>query len=219
MTPSEAVAAAEPIALAILPPNASAIERAILTAEIARLAAVDPTVIVTIWNAETCPAALLPWLAQGVSVDVWSNDWSEAQKRAVVAASPGIHRIKGTLGAVRRALAAFDLDTKIIEWWQDGSRRGTFKIEIVYQNNGPIFDIATQGFAIQSVSAAKPKSRVFTTISVLRARGPLYVGALARSALTAVAHPYQFSGSTLRASDYVGATAASFLSATAHRKV
>src|SRR5690606_1618993 len=124
MTPTEAVDAVVPIARAILPKSASAVERALLTAELARLAMVDPTVIVTIWNPATCPAALLPWLAQGVSVDVWSDDWTEATKRAVVAASPMVHRLKGTLGAVRRALAAFDLETRVVEWWEDGERRG-----------------------------------------------------------------------------------------------
>ena len=82
-----------------------------------------------------------------------------------------------------------------------------------------MFDLATQGYAIQSVDAAKPKSRVFTTLAVLLAAGPLYVGALARSVITAVAHPFVFSGSTLRATTYVGATAATIFSATAHRKV
>jgi phage tail P2-like protein len=218
MTPAEAVAAVAPIADAILPRSAAPIERAVLAAELARIAIVDPTVIVTIWNPATCPDALLPWLAQGVSVDVWSDAWPEAQKRAVIAASPMVHRLKGTLGAVRRALAAFDLESRIVEWWQDGSRRGTFRIELIYRNGGPVFDLATQGFAIQSVAAAKPKSRVFTSLAILRAQGPVYVGALARSAISSVAHPFVFETPVLRATNYVGATAASIMSATAHSK-
>lgn len=218
MTPAEAVAAVAPIARAILPKTASAIERALLSAELARIAMVDPTVIVTIWNPATCPAALLPWLAQGVSVDVWSDAWSEATKRAVIAASPMVHRLKGTLGAVRRALAAFDLETRVVEWWEDDERRGTFRVEIVYRNGGPVFDLTTQGYAIQAVDAAKPKSRVFTTRAVLRARGPLYIGALARTALSATAHPFAFDPPVLRATSYVAATAVTLMSATAHRK-
>ncbi|MGB3044202.1 MAG: phage tail protein I [Xanthobacteraceae bacterium] len=216
MTPAEAVAAVAPIADRILPPNAAPIERAVLMAELARIAAVDPTVIVSIWNPATCPAVLLPWLAQGVSVDVWSNDWPEAQKRAVVAASPMVHRLKGTIGAVRRALAAFDLETRVVEWWEDGSRRGTFRIEIIYRNGGPVFDLPTQGYAIQAVDAAKPKSRVFTTLATVRARGPIYVGALAQTAISATAHPFVFDPPVLRATNYVGATAATIISATAH---
>lgn len=218
MTPAEAVAAVAPIADRILPPNAAPIERAVLMAELARIATVDPTVIVSIWNPATCPAALLPWLAQGVSVDVWSNDWPEAQKRAVIAASPMVHRLKGTIGAVQRALAAFDLETRVIEWWQDGSRRGTFRIEIVYRNGGPVFDLPTQGYAIQAVDSAKPKSRVFTTLAIVRARDPLYIGVVARAALSVTAHPFVLNPPTLRATNYVGVTAASIMSVTAHPK-
>jgi phage tail P2-like protein len=218
MTPAEAVAVVAPIADAILPRSAAPIERAVLAAELARITIVDPTVIVTIWNPATCPAALLPWLAQGVSVDVWSDAWPEAQKRAVIAASPMVHRLKGTLGAVRRALAAFNLESRIVEWWQDNSRRGTFRIELIYRDGGPVFDLATQGFAIQSVVAAKPKSRVFTSLVILRARGTVYLSAFAQSALSRTAHPFVFETPVLRATNYVGATAASIMSATAHLK-
>jgi phage tail P2-like protein len=219
MTPAEAVAAVAPISDAILPRTAAPIERAVLMAELARIAIVDPTVIVAIWNPATCPAALLPWLAQGVSVDVWSDAWPEAQKRAVIAASPMVHRLKGTLGAVRRALAAFSLESSIVEWWQDNSRRGTFRIELVYRDGGPVFDLPTQGFAIQSVVAAKPKSRVFTSLSIMRARGTVYLGALARSVLTVTAHPFLFAPPVLRASNYIGATAVAIMSATARAAV
>jgi phage tail P2-like protein len=218
MTPAQAVAAVGPIADAILPASAGPVERAVLAAELARIALVDPTVVVTIWNPATCPSILLPWLAQGVSVDVWSDAWPEATKRAVIAASPGVHRHKGTLGAVRRALAAFDIESRVVEWWQDGSRRGTFRVELVYRDGSPVFDIAIQGFAIQAVGAAKPKSRVFTARAIMRARGTVHVAALARSAFVATAHPFVFTPPVLRATCVVAATAATIMSATAHRK-
>ncbi len=218
MTPAQAIEAVAPVAEAILPATSSRIERALLSAELARLATVDPRVIATIWDPATCPVELLPWLAQGVSVDVWSNGWDEDRKRQVIAASPMVHRLKGTLGAVRRALAAFDLETRIIEWWEDGERRGTFRVEVVYRNGSPIFDIETQGYAIEAVDAAKPKSRVFTTRAALEARGRLYIAAYGRTALSATAHPYAFDPPVLRASAFVGATAATLISATAHSR-
>ena len=219
MTPAQAVAAVAPIADAILPPNAGAIERAVLAAELARIALVDPTVIVTVWNPATCPAQLLPWLAQGVSVDVWSDGWSEATKRAVIAASPAVHRLKGTLGAVRRALAAFDIESRIVEWWQEGGRRGTFRVELIYRDGSPVFDTVIQGFAIQAVAAAKPKSRVFTARAIMQARGTVHVAAFSRAAMIATAHPFIFTPPVLRANCVLAATAATIMSVTAHRKV
>jgi phage tail P2-like protein len=72
----------------------------------------------TLWNAETCPANLLPWLAWGFSVDEWNADWTEVQKRSVIAASIGIHQRKGTVGAVRRVLESFGVGLAFQEWWQ-----------------------------------------------------------------------------------------------------
>ncbi len=56
-----------------------------------------------------CPAELLPWLAWERSVDYWRDDWIEQTKRTVIAASVAVHRKKGTLAAVRQAIAATGL--------------------------------------------------------------------------------------------------------------
>lgn len=58
-----------------------------------------------LWDPESCPEHLLPWLAWSFSVDNWDPKWAEEDKRAVVAGSVEVHRHKGTVGAVRRALA------------------------------------------------------------------------------------------------------------------
>lgn len=49
----------------------------------------------------TCPAHLLSQLAFENSVDIWVETWSEAKKRAVIARSPELHRLKGTLAGIR----------------------------------------------------------------------------------------------------------------------
>ncbi len=87
----------------LLPPNSTDLERALdLTG--ARISAVDAPIDL-MWNPETCPTAFLPWLAWSLSVDEWDNAWPEGTKRAVIAASVWVHRHKGTVGAVKRALA------------------------------------------------------------------------------------------------------------------
>lgn len=219
MTPDEAIDAVAVLARSILPARSSPLTVALLAAELARIATVDPTVIATIWNPATCPKVLLPYLAMGVSVDVWSADWPEAQQRRVIAASPMVHRLKGTRGAVERALAAFELETRIVEWWEDGSRRGTFRVEILYRNGSPVFDLEAQAAAIASVDAAKPKSRVFGTRAVIQARGTIYIGAFPRTNLTAIAHPFAFEPPVLRASSFIAGAPCAFISATAHHKV
>lgn len=101
----------------LLPPNATQAERAIEGAT-ARVGDV-PTPARTVWDPATCPADLLPWLAWAFSVDNWETDWTEAQKRSAIAASYAVHRTKGTIGAVRRALNALGLGVQIVEWFEE----------------------------------------------------------------------------------------------------
>lgn len=59
-----------------------------------------------LWNPWLCPATLLPWLAFALSVDEWDQGWPESLQRSVIAASISIHRKKGTVWAVKRAVSA-----------------------------------------------------------------------------------------------------------------
>jgi phage tail P2-like protein len=99
----------------LLPPNATLLER--------NLAAVNsglgdlPVPLRDLVRPDACPSDLLPWLAQALSVDSWDMDWSETQKRDTIKASIGVHRVKGTVGAVRRALASIGIGAQLQEWF------------------------------------------------------------------------------------------------------
>jgi len=99
----------------LLPPSSTPLERALDRTGAARLAAL-PSVVANLWNAATCPVALLPYLAWAVSVDEWDDKWSEAKKRAVIASAPETHRTKGTPTSIRRALSMLGQpDAQLIE--------------------------------------------------------------------------------------------------------
>lgn len=68
-------------------------------------------------DAGACPAVLLPWLAHHYSVDAWQSDWTDAQKRQTIRDSVFIHQHKGTIGAVRSALAALGIGVRVQEWF------------------------------------------------------------------------------------------------------
>lgn len=119
-----------PSAPSLLPPNATKAERA-LEAATARLADM-PVPVRELWNPDACPLELLPWLAWAYSVDQWESSWTETQKRAVVRNALFVHRYKGTLGAMERALASLGYGMTIREWF-DESPRGepfTFRVDI-----------------------------------------------------------------------------------------
>jgi phage tail P2-like protein len=120
------LAASVPEIASLLPPNATAPERALEQA-MARLAAV-PVPLRQLWNPQTCPVSLLPWLAWALRVREWDSNWPEATQRAVIAASVPVHKRKGTLGSIKQALAAAGYpDAVVIErvaaFTLDGSRR------------------------------------------------------------------------------------------------
>lgn len=106
---------ASPSAVAnILPPNATPLEKAVSITGRERIAAV-PVPLDSLFDPMRCPVSHLPWLAWAVSVDVWDDAWPESVKRQAIAGSVEVHRRKGTVGSLRRALAAQGYQVKILE--------------------------------------------------------------------------------------------------------
>lgn len=194
LTVEERIALWKPVASQLLPQNSTPLEKAMLTAELARLSLYKPEIVQTIWDPWTCPLPLLPFLAWSLSVDVWDNSWSEERKRRAVAASPEIHRRKGTRLAVEKALDVLDIESVVKEWWEEvpEARRGTFRLDLIYRNGSPAFDAEIQTQAIAAAQAAKPKSRTMTTRLVLEARGALSVAATSSVAMLWEALPPEF---------------------------
>jgi phage tail P2-like protein len=119
----------------ILPPNASILEKDIEDAAgKVRIEAIDLPVG-NLWNPQTIPAQILPYLAWALSVDTWDNQWPENIKRQVIAASVEVHRKKGTVGAVKKAITAIDIDADFTEWFQNGGAPHTFGITAWSNNN------------------------------------------------------------------------------------
>lgn len=97
----------------LLPPNATLLERRMAQALAQRIDAL-PAPQRALWNADTCPARLLPYLAWMFSVDQWNSAWPEEKQRHVIKESIKVHQHKGTRGAVLRMLAAIFVDTNFV---------------------------------------------------------------------------------------------------------
>jgi hypothetical protein len=84
----------------LLPPNATIPEKV--------LACLGPLVhelddpLSVIWDPWRCPVAALPFLAWALRVPLWDESWSETTKRSVLAESPELNAVKGTVYAVDR---------------------------------------------------------------------------------------------------------------------
>jgi phage tail P2-like protein len=119
----------------LLPRGSTPLEFAIEQAS-ARIEDV-PVLIATLWDVDACDVRWLGWLAWSLSVDVWDADWDEATKREVIRQAVPIHRRKGTIGAVRRALATLGITVDISEWFEHGGAPHTFRLDAYAAN---IFD-------------------------------------------------------------------------------
>lgn len=102
--------------MTLLPANATDFEIALEHA--LSLITEIPNPIDTLWDPWKCPAQFLPWLAWQFSVDYWRTDWPETVKRQVVSVAYEVHRIKGTLPAIRQGIAGLGIEADIVRWFE-----------------------------------------------------------------------------------------------------
>lgn len=137
----------------LLPPNATDQERAISEAG-ARVSSV-PVLVRESWNAEHAPAAILPWLAWAYSVDEWDGAWTDAQKRGAIRQSAAVHRIKGTIGAIRTALQALGHDIRVQEWFSQSPKAAPYTFRLLLELSGTGLDTAGIAKLLNVVRSAK----------------------------------------------------------------
>lgn len=143
----------------LLPPNAVSQER--ILEGVVDQGTDLPIPIRDLWKPESCPAALLPWLAWALSVDEWDSDWPDAIKRSVIQQSVAIHRKKGTVHAVRRALEVLGVQVELREWFEQKGEPHTFLLtawagENFRADGEPLLTPQFYGALQRSVNAVKP---------------------------------------------------------------
>lgn len=171
----------------LLPPNTTPLERNLAAAN-ARLGDLA-TPLRDLMNPATCPAALLPWLASTMSVDTWVDTWTEAQKRAVIAASYQVHRKKGTLASLRAALAALGVVGKVVEWWEETPKATpyTFCIDIDTEDVGMVGGFLRS--VEQQIAAVKPVRSHFTVRLTATTRPKIHIGAAFQDVIITTIYP------------------------------
>jgi len=108
----------------ILPPWRGAAETTLLAATQARAL---PVPVDALWDPARIPAPLLAWLAWSLAVEDWDANWPEWRKRDVIAAAISIHRLRGTVAALRRVLEVTGFGAaSIIERYGEKARDGSF---------------------------------------------------------------------------------------------
>ncbi|KQM88464.1 hypothetical protein ASE67_01515 [Sphingomonas sp. Leaf23] len=165
----------------LLPPNATAFERAVESA-LSRVTAID-TPVATLMHPAQIDASVLPFLAWHLSVDRWEADWSEATKRAAVADAITAQRRKGTPASVDAVLADFDDLLELVEWHQTTPRGTphTFEIRLpIGAEGGPRSRAAFADAILRDVARVKPARSQGTLVQQLAVAGRAGVQSVAR---------------------------------------
>lgn len=148
-----------------------------------------PVPLRPIWNPDTCPANLLPYLAWAFSVDRWDEGWDDDTKRGVIRQSYFVHRHKGTIGALRRAIQPLGYLISVTEWWQNGKEPGTFEMEIAALDAGITPQMYPELERI--INDTKPCSRHLTRLAIsLEVKGDIPVSVGTYDGDTLTVYPY-----------------------------
>lgn len=164
----------------LLPPNSTPLERA-LAAVGAQIGDLDVP-LRDLVNAATCPVRLLPWLASTLAVSPWEDSWTEAQKRGVIASAYLVHRQRGTLAALTRALDALGIVTEVVEWWQTVPEGAPYTFRVDVETIDGMDTTLLQSIRAQ-IDAVKPVRSRYTVRLIARPSVTLRL-AIACSALT-----------------------------------
>ena len=160
----------------LLPPNATPQERA-LSEAIARISGVDVSGIRAVWNPDTCPANLLPWLAWAFSVDQWDSNWLEEQRRETVRRAIAVQRKKGTAGAVKSALGALGFTARLQEWHQLTPAGAPYTFRLCLETSAAPITSAEIAAAIATVDSVKNlRSHLERTEIAVSVPAQMYVG-------------------------------------------
>lgn len=158
----------------LLPSGSTPLERAAAEAMAEAVALNVP--LRDLWNPDRCPFSLLPYLAWALSVDRWDQNWSEKTKRSVIKSSFFVHKRKGTINAIRRAVEPLGYIIELIEWWQTApmGTPGTFALKLGILETGITEEMYLE--VERLIDDAKPVSRHLTGLAIsLETQGNLDV--------------------------------------------
>ncbi|MQT34868.1 phage tail protein I [Pseudomonas helleri] len=159
----------------LLPNGSTPLERAAAEAMADAMALGVP--LRDLWSPERCPLVLLPYLAWALSVDRWDQNWPEKTKRSVIKASFFVHKRKGTIKAVRRAVEPLGYLVEVLEWWQTVPMGvpGTFALKVGVLDTGITDEMYLE--LERLIDEAKPLSRHLTGLAIsLETKGVLNIG-------------------------------------------
>ncbi|NOU49510.1 phage tail protein I [Pseudoalteromonas sp. JBTF-M23] len=156
--------------------------------------------IATLWDAQSCPTSLLPWLAWSQGVTQWDESWSDTTKRLVISQSYEQHKHLGTRFAIINGLTPFGYKTDLKEWFEKTPQgeAGTFSVDVSVTDKGIDQEVIEQIY--DTITNTKRESVQFDLSVSLLSESELTIASAATSGITATVYPYYASEITSESS-------------------
>jgi phage tail P2-like protein len=165
----------------LLPPNATDLEKNL--SDVVEHATALPVDVKSVWNPDTCPADMLPWLAWAMSIDNWKPYWPESVKRTHLKRVADIHRHKGTVSAVRNAVESFGAPFVLQEWFEKTPQGVPHTFEVILTLGQSVPNTAEyQQDIYNEITRTKPVRSHFTLVAGLSGYSTLGIRAVAHTA-------------------------------------
>jgi phage tail P2-like protein len=162
----------------LFPPNSTKLERSF--EQVIERVVDQPIPIRDIRRSSVSPAQYLPWLAWERSVDIWRDDWNLQTKRNVIASSIAVHQKKGTVGALKRVLAAEGWNPSVIEWFNQPGTAAPYTFSVNVSGESRELNAASYQGLIRTINGAKNVRSWLSALNFNIQNGPatLWVGAV-----------------------------------------
>jgi phage tail P2-like protein len=136
----------------------------------------EPIDIRTVKNFDLCPVSVIPALAWEMGVTYWEESWSEEQKRGALKSAAAVNKIRGTPGAMKRALAAVGRDIQLVSWHQEEPKKQPYTFRLIISGESITPDEMRKTFN-QAMDAKNGRSFLSTIhIDGPVASGTIYIG-------------------------------------------
>ena len=176
----------------LLPPSSSKLQRDLEEVFANRIALLGKQGR-DVTKSDISPEHILPWLAWEMSVDVWNDNWAVEIRREVIKASLFVHKKKGTIGALKKALGALQIDgLQLEEWFEYGGNPYTFRVFIEIISSGFDLTILDEIFAI-IINSKNVRSHLESLKAYLTTKSSMpYIGVAVQSGEVVTLHPKEY---------------------------
>ena len=128
---------------------------------------------------DRCRADLLPWLAYSRGVDVWSPEWSEAEKRAYVRDFLKNARKRGTPNGLKDELGILVNEVAITEWFDVAGAPGTATVDVT--GGSSLYSQSAQDAIAEAARRSTPYTREISVVIAFSIDIPAYPAPAIRS--------------------------------------